>query len=402
MQRREFLKSAPLAVLTPQLASLMPQLRSAVRLKITDIRIVNLKVVRETGKMEAAWDPGTVTTHRIGGGSVIEIQTDQGLSGIGPGMDPGWLERAKSQLMGKDPFDIEQLAGPLRYYLGGSPRTVSALEIGLWDLMGKATGQPLYKLWGADKDRVPAYASMIQLSTPEERARMAVELKSQGWQAIKLRAHYPTLKEDVQLVETVRKAVGDDMTIMVDANQAQSFGSWQPGVMWDFRRALDTAREYQRLNVFWLEEPRLRYSFDELARLGSSVDIPIAGGENNRGVHEYRWILEQKVYSIVQPDIMVADGVTGFREIGPLAQAHHKRLIPHHGGGNLGTIAQLHAIASWPNSPWIEILHDPPVAAYTNGFAIMESPPLVDKEGYLNLPQSPGLGVEINKDLIAA
>jgi D-galactarolactone cycloisomerase len=402
MQRRDFLKSAPLAILMPQLPSLMPQLRSAVRLKITDIRIVNLKVVRETGKIEAAWNPGTVTTQRIGGGSVIEIHTDQGLSGIGPGMDPAWLEAAKSQLIGKDPFSVEQLAGPLRYYVGGSPRTVSALEIALWDLIGKASGQPLYKIWGAAKDRVPAYASMIQLSTPEERVGMAVQLKSQGWKAIKLRAHYPTLKQDVQLVEAVRKAVGDDMEIMVDANQAQSFGTWQPGVMWDFRRALETARELERLNCLWLEEPRLRYGFDELAALSRLVSIPIAGGENNRGVHEYRWILEQNVYSIVQPDIMVADGVTGFREIAALTQAHQKRLIPHHGGGNLGTIAQLHAIASWPNAPWIEILHDPPAAAYTNGFAIMENPPLVDKEGYLNLPQGPGLGVQINKDLIAA
>ena len=395
MQRRDFLKSASLAVL-------MPQLHVAVRLKITDIRIVNLKVVRETGKMEMAWNPGTVTTQRIGGGSVIEIRTDQGLTGIGPGMEPMWLEAAKAQLVGKDPFSVEQLAGPLRYYVGASPRTVSALEIALWDLIGKATGQPLYKIWGAAKDRVPAYASMIQLSTPEERVRMAVELKSQGWKAIKLRAHYATLKEDVQLVEAVRKAVGDDMEIMVDANQAQSSGTWQPGVMWDFQRALETARELERLNCMWLEEPRLRYSFDELTELGRLVGIPIAGGENNRGVHEYRWILEQNVFSIVQPDIMVADGVTGFREIAALTQAYHKRVIPHHGGGNLGTIAQLHAIASWPNSPWIEILHDPPVAAYTNGFAIMENAPLVDKDGYLNLPQGPGLGVEINKDLISA
>lgn len=231
---------------------------------------------------------------------------------------------------------------------------------------------------------------------------MAVQLKAQGWKAIKLRAHYPTLKEDVQLVEAVRKAVGDDMEIMVDANQAQSFGTWQPGVMWDFRRALETARELERLNCLWLEEPRLRYAFDELAELSRLVGIPIAGGENNRGVHEYRWILEQNALSIIQPDIMVADGVTGFREIAALAQAHHKKLIPHHGGGNLGTIAQLHAIASWPHAPWIEILHDPPVAAYTNGFAIMENAPLVDKEGYINLPQAPGLGVEINKDLIIA
>ena len=394
MQRREFLKSAPLA-------ALLPQFQIAVPLKITDIRIVNLKVIRETGKMEAAWNPGTVTTQRIGGGSLVEIRTDQGLSGIGPGMDPALLEVAKSQLVGKDPFHIEQLAGPLRYYVGGSPRTISALEIALWDLIGKATGQPLYKLWGAAKDRVPAYASMIQLSTAEERAGMAVELKSQGWKAIKLRAHFATLKEDVQMVEAVRKAVGDEMEIMVDANQAQSSGTWQPGVMWDFRRALETARELERLNCLWLEEPRLRYSFDELSELSRHVGIPIAGGENNRGVHEYRWILEQNVYGIVQPDIMVADGVTGFREIATLAQAHHKRVIPHHGGGNLGTIAQLHAIASWPHAPWIEILHDPPVAAYTNGFSVMENPPMVDKEGYLNLPQGPGLGVEINKDLIA-
>jgi D-galactarolactone cycloisomerase len=394
MRRRDFLMSIPLAVL-------MPQLRSAAPLKITGIRIVNLKVVRETGKMEAAWNPGTVTTWRIGGGSIVEIQTDQGISGIGPGIDPSELEAAKSQLIGKDPFNIEQLAGPLRYYVGGSPRTISALEIALWDLVGKATGQPLYKIWGAAKDRVPAYASMIQLSTPEERVRMAVELKSQGWKAIKLRAHYPTLKEDVRLVEEVRKAVGDDMGIMVDANQAQSFGTWQPGVTWDFLRALQTAREFEHLNCLWLEEPRPRYAFDELAELSRLVGIPIAGGENNRGVHEYRWMLEQNVFNILQPDVMVADGVTGFREIGILAAAHHKRVIPHHGGGNLGTIAQLHAIASWPHAPWIEILHDPPVAAYTHGFAIMENPPMVDTEGYLNLPQGPGLGVEVNKDLIA-
>jgi D-galactarolactone cycloisomerase len=394
MLRREFLKYVPPV-------ALMPQLKAAPRLKITDIRIVNLKVVRETGKMEAAWNPGTVSMHRIGGGSIIEIHTDQGLSGIGPAIDTGALASAKAQLVGKDPFSIEQLAGPLRYYIA-SRRTVSSLEIAMWDLMGKAAGEPLYKLWGAAKDRVPAYASMIQLSTPEERVRMALQLKSEGWKAIKLRAHYQTLKEDVQLVEAVRKAVGDDMEIMVDANQAQSSGSWQPGVMWSFRRALDTAKELDRLNCTWLEEPRLRYAFDELAELNRLASISIAGGENNRGVHEYRWILEQKVFDILQPDVMVADGVTGFREIGALAQAHHKRLIPHHGGGNLGTIAQLHAIASWPHAPWIEILHDPPIAAYTNGFAIMENPPLVDKEGYMNLPQGPGLGVSINKELIVS
>jgi L-alanine-DL-glutamate epimerase-like enolase superfamily enzyme len=397
MQRREFLMSLPLA-------AMMPQMRSAPRLKITDIRMVNMKVVRETGMMEPAWSPGSAGMARIGGGAFIEIHTDQGLTGIGPAMDAPLLGAARNQLIGKDPFNIEQLAGPLRYYVshGTNQKTIGSLEIALWDLIGKAAGQPLYKLWGAHMDRVMAYASMIQLSTPEERVRMAVQLKSEGWKAIKLRAHYQTLKEDVQLVEGVRKAVGDDMVIMVDANQAGSFDGWQAGVMWDFRRALDTAREYERLNCAWLEEPLPRYAFDELAELCRRVNIPIAGGESNRGVHEFRWILEQNTHDIVQPDVLVADGVTGFRQIAQMAQAHNKPIIPHHGGGNIGTIAELHAIATWPNSPWMEILHDPPIAAYTNGFTMMANPPFVDKEGYFNLPQGPGLGVEVNKDLIVS
>lgn len=394
MRRREFLGATSLA--------LLPAAQSAPRLKITDIRLVPLKTIRETGSMEPAWNPGTKSTYRIGGGSIIEIQTDQGLTGIGPGMEPASINAAKTRLVGQDPFDIEQLAGPLRYYLGARARAIPSLEIALWDLIGKAAGQPLYKLWGASKDRVPAYASMIQLSTPEERARMAAQLKSEGWKAIKLRLHYATLRQDIALVESVRQAVGDTMEIMTDANQAQAEGEWQPGIQWDFRRAVDTARELQRLNVTWLEEPLRRYDFDGLAELNRLVEIPIAGGENNHGVHEYRWMLEKGVFDILQPDVMVADGVTGFRQIGALASAFHKRLVPHHGGGNLGTIAQLHSIATWPHAPWIELLHDPPIAAYTNGFAIFENPPLVDSAGFLNLPQAPGLGVAIRKDLIAA
>jgi D-galactarolactone cycloisomerase len=395
MLRRTFLSALPSLALTPAL-------RAAPRLKITDIRVIPLKTIREVGTMEAAWNPGTLTTHRIGGGSITEIRTDQGLVGIGPGMDPAALAPAKAQLVGKDPFNIEQHAGRLRYYAGGVARAVSSLEIALWDLAGKAAQQPLYKLWGAAKDRVPAYASMIQLSTPEERVRMAVALKAQGWRAIKLRLHYQTLKEDIALVEAVRKTVGDDMEIMADANQAQSAFTWQPGIQWDFRRALETARQLQRLRVYWLEEPLRRYDFEGLAELNRLVDIPIAGGENNRGVHEFRWMLEKGVFDILQPDVMVADGVTGFREIAALAQAYHRTIVPHHGGGNLGTVAQLHCIASWPHAPWIEILHDPPIAAYTNGFSIMENPPLVDREGYMPLPQAPGLGVVIKKEWMQA
>ncbi len=394
MRRRGFL-SLPSLVLAAQAP------RPAGRMKITEIRVVPLRVLKDAGWIEPAWNPGGRMNFHVGGGSYVEIRTDQGLTGIGPGMQPDLLPAIQAQLIGKDPFDTELHNAHLRYYAAGQPYRGSAgVDIALWDLIGKACGQPLYKLWGGVKDAVPAYASMIQLSTPEERARMAASLAHEGWQAIKLRLHYPTLREDIRLVETVRKAVGDGMTIMVDANQAQSSGDWQPGVRWDFRRAVETARELQRLNCYWLEEPLPRYAFDRLAELNRLVEIPIAGGENNRGLHEFLAMLEQGVYDIVQPESMVMEGATGLRKIGVLAEAFGKRIVPHHGGGDLGTVAHLHLVASWRHAPYLELLHDPPVGSYRHRFAIMRNPPLVDARGMLRLPPGPGLGVEINPELL--
>jgi len=359
-------------------------------------------VLKDVGSLEPAWNPGGRMSFQVGGGSIVEVHTDQGLVGIGPGFDAQLLPAIKAQLVGKDPFDTEQHTARLRYYAAGLPyRGSASVDIALWDLIGKAAGQPLYKLWGGAKDKVPAYASMVQLSTPEERARMAAELAGEGWRAIKLRLHHPAMKEDIRTVEAVRKAVGERMDIMTDANQAQSTGNWQPGVLWDFERAVATARELQRLGCYWLEEPLPRYAFDRIAELNRLVEIPIAGGENNRGLHEFLWMLRDGVYDIVQPEVMVLEGIGTMRKIGALAEAFGRRIVPHHGGGHLGTIAHLHLIASWPHAPYWELLHDPPVGDYRHRFAILQDPPLVDREGYAHLPQRPGLGVEINRDLIA-
>ncbi len=389
MRRRTFLFGAASA------------LAAAARLKITDVRVVPLRIVRETGSIEPAWNPGGRMSFRVGGGSFTEILTDQGLRGIGPGMDPGLVGAVKAQLVGKDPFDIETHSARLRYYAAGSSyRGSSCVDIALWDLIGKASGQPLYKLWGGGRDKVPAYASMIRLSTPEERAELAKRLAGEGWKAIKLRLHYETMKEDLRVVEAVRNAVGDRMEILTDANQAQSSGNWQPGVLWDFRRAVETARALQNLGCGWLEEPLPRYAFGQLAELNRLVEIPIAGGENNRGVHEFMAMLREGVYDILQPESMVTEGVTGLRKIGVMAEAFGKKVVPHHGGGNLGTIAHLHLVASWPHAPWLELLHDPPVGDYRHGFSILKEAPVVDREGMIAVPQGAGLGVEIDAGLI--
>ena len=395
MNRRSFVSLPGLAL------PLQAQTTPRPRLKITDIRVVPLRAVKQVGSIEPAWNPGGRMAFEIGGGSFVEIRTDQGLTGIGPGMDPALLAAVKLQLVGKDPFDIEEHAARLRYYAAGvAYRGSAGVDMALWDLIGKACGQPLYKLWGGGKDKVPAYASMVRLSTPEERARLALQLVEQGWKAIKLRLHHETMKEDIRTVELVRKAVGDRMEIMTDANQAQSSGDWQPGVRWDFQRAVETARELQRLRCYWLEEPLPRYAFDRLAELNRLVEVPLAGGENNRGLHEFVEMCRQNVYDILQPESMVTEGITGLRKIGVLAEAFGKRVVPHHGGRNLGTIAHLHLVASWPHAPYVELLHDPPIGEYTHGFSILRDPPVVDRDGYLHVPQKPGLGVEINLDLI--
>ena len=375
----------------------------APRLKITAIQGVPLKTVREVGGLEPAWDLGGEMRFQVGGGAYVEIHTDAGLVGIGPAVDEQLLPAARAQLVGQDPFEIERHTAVLRYYARGLPYRGSAgIDIALWDLVGKACGQPLYKLWGGGKDKVSAYASMVQLSTPEERADLAVRLADEGWQAIKLRLHYPTMQEDLALVEKVRQAAGDRMTIMVDANQAQSSGNWQPGVLWDFRRALETARELEQLGCYWLEEPLPRYAFQDIAKLNQAVALPLAGGENNRGLHEFVHMLRQDVYDILQPESMVTEGITTLRKIGVLAEACGKKIAPHHGGRNLGTIAHLHLVASWPHAPYLELLHDPPIGDYRHGFSILQEPPTVDGQGYVAVPQGPGLGVEINRDLIAA
>jgi L-alanine-DL-glutamate epimerase-like enolase superfamily enzyme len=162
-------------------------------------------------------------------------------------------------------------------------------------------------------------------------------LKAQGWKAIKYRSSFPTMKEDIRLVELARKAVGDDFGIMCDGNKATLNYASQKGVPWDFTRALETAKEYQRLKVYWLEEPLPRYDFDGLAELNRLIDKKLAGGEGNRGIHEFRWLLERGCFDIVQPEVML-EGPTHLRKIAVIAESMNKMCIPHVGDSRPKTI----------------------------------------------------------------
>lgn len=370
-------------------------------IKVTDVKIVNLRTVKHVGSIEPAWSPGRQSPFNIGGGSFTEVHTDAGITGIGPGMHPMLLDGVKEYLVGRSAFAVEDHASALNYYVQNLHyQGTAGVDMALWDIIGKAANLPLYKLWGGEKEKIIPYASMVVLSTPEERADQARSLQEEGWQAMKLRLHHESIADDIRTVEAVRDAVGQDFTIMVDANQAQSSGTWQPGVTWNFKRAYETAVELQDLDVYWLEEPLARYNFDGLAELNAKVEMRIAGGENNPGLHEFVQMCEQDTYKLLQPESMVMNGMTNLRKVGVLAELYGKEVVPHHGGGNIGVIAHQHLVASWRHAPFMELLHDPPIGHYRYKFSIMANAPEIDSDGFMPLPTRPGIGVEIDPDLI--
>ena len=368
-------------------------------MKITDIQVVQLEGPELARPMKPAWAPGS--EWRRWGGTIVKVLTDEGIVGIGsPGyavspLIESWI---KPQLIGTDPFALEQHARIFR-----NAGTAWGVEIALWDIIGKACGQPVYKLWGGFRDRMPAYASFIEVGTPQQRSDDVASVREDGWQAAKLRIHDQTLEQDIAQIEAVRLTIGDDFRLMVDANQAQQPGTLQPqaGPVWRYERALQTARELQRLGVYWLEEPLGRYDLDNLTRLADAVDILIAGGENNVGLHEYRWLIDRNCYDVLQPEAMVGETLSQIRKACAYAEMHHKLCAPHHGGGGLGFIAHLHLCAAIPNCPYVEVFHDP--AGFSSDlfqWYLAEPVKLDPSDGCMALPQKPGLGVELDEDKI--
>ena len=368
-------------------------------LRIDDFEIIRLRGPELAQAVRPAWAPGSVWNRRDA--VLVKLTTDDGIIGWGA---PGYAESplleswVKPRLLGADPFALEQHARIFRNADG-----CWGVEMALWDIIGKACGQPLYKLWGGYRDRVPGYASCIELRSGAQRAEDAVARRAEGWRAMKLRLHDWTMAADVAQVEEVRKAVGDEFVLLADANQAQQPGTPQPeeGPVWSYERALQTARELQRLGVFWLEEPLDRYDFDGLRRLCQAVEILIAGGENNRGLHELRWLIEQDVYDVIQPESMVAEAMSGLRKIAAVGELHKKLVAPHHGGGGLGLAAHLHLACAIPNSSYFEMLHEPPGLSSDMFQWYLADPLRVTSEGDILAPPGPGLGVQPDSDKIA-
>ncbi|MBW7997962.1 MAG: mandelate racemase/muconate lactonizing enzyme family protein [Candidatus Glassbacteria bacterium] len=368
-------------------------------MKITDVVSHNL-TLPYPGEVRPAWQPGFVTTtHEF---TLVRIITDEGIVGYGgtSGHVAGTIDASvKPYLVGENPLATERLARIYRH-AGG----IWCIDMALWDIVGKAAGMPLHRLWGSFRDKVRAYASTVELATPENRAELALHYRGLGFKAMKIRLRKDTVAGDLALVDACLEAAGDTMDFMVDANQATNLPSPDPGPFWGYQRALLMARELHDRRILWLEEPLPRFDFDNLTRLREATEIKTAGGEKNQGLHEFRWMIERKVYDIIQPDAAMSEGISQLRKVAAMCEMCHLEFIPHHGMSGLGLSAQLQLACTVPNDTWVEVIYEPTtrtIEAYQQLGGIITSKVWIDKDGFVTAPETPGLGVEIDEDRIS-
>jgi L-alanine-DL-glutamate epimerase-like enolase superfamily enzyme len=274
------------------------------------------------------------------------------------------------EIIGDDPWlvrGIRQKLWQVTDYHGSTGLAllgIAAIDIALWDALGKAVRTPVWRLLGAHRDHVPAYAMVGWLNYDlDTLGRICAKAMEQGFAGVKIKVGAATLEEDVARIDATRSAIGKDGLLMVDANQVFSV-----------HEALRRGRVYEQLGCYWFEEPLRADDVEGLAHLSDALTIPIASGENNFGKRQFRQLLERRAVDIIQPDIRRAGGVTECLEIGLMADAFN---IPYasHGGG-----VHLHVLAALPNTLFME-----------SGL-LPEGSPIKLVDGCYPLPEAPGFG----------
>ncbi len=303
----------------------------------------------------AAWDP---VPRRHQDATVVIVRSDDGVEGYASGDALPDAELVASLLNGLDPLRTEAVREILETvdFHGHRPW---AAEAAVWDLVGRTVGQPLWRLLGGRQERISAYASSGELVGPEERARRCVALRDAGVRAVKIRFHQADWQLDVAVVEAVRAAVGNELEIMVDANQ----GWRMPGdreARWDVATAAQAARALEPLGVYWLEEPLRTDDLDGYAALRRLTSLRLAAGEMVRSAQEARDLVLRAGVDVVQTDAILSLGIGGCRRLASLADLAGRAWSPHTWSNGYGLLVNLHAALAFSTLPWLEVPTRPP------------------------------------------
>lgn len=365
-------------------------------MKITDLRVF------QTQGGHANW-------------TFVKLYTDSGLTGVGEAslerndeVVVKALETFRDFLVGQDPFQIEYIWNALykqtfKYGQLIILTALSGIEQALWDIKGKALGVPVYELLGGKlRDKARAYAnawafqkvitSMTAEDTPDSIAENALKMVDKGFTAMK----WDPFREGGQVIQrseeefalacvkAVREAVGPSVDILIECHGRFNMHS-----------AIRIAHKLEPYDPFFYEEPIPPDNLDALAALQRSINLPIATGERLYTRWEFRPLFEKNAAQIIQPDICNVGGIWELRKIAAMAEAYYVSVQPHNSNGPVQTIASLHLDASIPNFVFQELFYP-----YLDMYNEILTEPIIYKDGYLEIPTSPGLGTDIREDVI--
>ena len=357
-------------------------------MKIADVqaRLISIPLRKPTSMSNK-----TVTAREY---VVTRVRTDEGITGSAYTLGGSVVltavnETLKPLVMGSDPFDTERMWDKMfRTSLmvgrkGAVIRALSTIDIALWDIKGRALNQPLYKILGAYTDKVPVYSSGGYYRQGESFQEMADEMAGiveRGFSSIKIKVGALSFKEELERLRTLRRTVGDEVTILVDANCA-----WN-----DLTYARKIMRAFEECNIGWFEEPVLPDNFRGGAELAATFETPIATGEQECTRWGFRDLIDHRAGDILQPDVAVVGGVTEWMKVAALASAYDLPVSSHYFHD-----VHVHLMASVSNALIAEYF---PLDLDIMVFDAVVKEPLRPEKGYLPVPQRPGLGMELDEE----
>ena len=364
--------------------------------KIQDITIKKIDVIPLSIPLENQ----TVTVSRRAlktrGFALVRIQSDEGLEGNGVvGISNSLAVSAIAKhelyplLIGENIFSYQSLWEKMynevyRDRKGAAIRAISAVDIALWDLIGKTLNLPLYKLLGGSDNKVKCYASGGYYHVGKKLKGLSQEMEgyiSAEFKAVKMKIGKLSIEKDLERIQTVRKTVGSEVILMVDANNAYTKSE-----------AIKLARKMERHDVYWFEEPLHVEDISGSAELVRTLDVPIAAGELEYTRYGFRELIENKAIDIIQPDVQTIGGVTEWLKVAALGNTFSLPIAPH-----WAQEIHMHLVAATPNSEWLEFFV-PENGIRTEDKIYKDN--LTTKNSFLHIPNKPGIGYEINEKAI--